>query len=117
MASADRDPEDPVEARRLLIQLFDAGEFRITERARREGIPILPSLGIRYLQEGGLVRYVMRLLRRGHELRRMIRGDPPDSRPRGWCMKNCDGSGLFIEMTVEEVKMGQPVAVLISFHH
>jgi hypothetical protein len=116
MASANPDPEDPGEARRLLIRLFDAGDYQITERARREGYPILPTLGLRRC-DGALVEYVLRLLRGGHEMRRMIRGDPPDSLPRGWCVRNCDGRGLFIEMTLEEPRMGQPMAFLISFHH
>jgi hypothetical protein len=32
-------------------------------------------------------------------------------------MRNCDGHGLFIEMTIEDKRMGQQVAFLISFHH
>jgi hypothetical protein len=31
-------------------------------------------------------------------------------------MRDCDGRGLFIEMTLEEVRMGQNLAFLISFH-
>jgi hypothetical protein len=115
MASANPDPEDPGAARQLLIQLFDAGDYLITERARREGCAILPSLGMRPC-DGALVEYVLRLLRGGHPLRRMIRGDPPDSLPRGWCLRNCDGRRLFIEMTIEEVRMGRHMAFLISFH-
>ena len=55
------------------------------------GLPILPSLGIRYLQEGGLIRYVIRLLRGGHEIRRMIRGDPPDSPLHGHALRDLHG--------------------------
>jgi hypothetical protein len=117
MASAeDPDPEDPGAARQLLARLFDEGDYLITERARREGYPILPSLGLRPC-DGALVEYVLRSLRGGHPLKRMIRGAPPDSLPRGWCMRNCDGHGLFIEMTIEEKRMGQQVAFLISSHH
>ncbi len=115
MPGENLDPEDPVEARRLLIRLFDAGDYRITERALREGFPILEELG-RRPSDGALIAYVLRLLRRGHAIRRMIRGEPPDSMPRGWCMRDCDGHGLFIEMTVEELRMGRQAAFLISFH-
>ena len=115
MASADRDPEDPAEARQLLIGLFDSGDYLITDRARRDGYPILPQLGLRPC-DGALAEYTLRLLRGGHPIRRMIRGDPPDSLPRGWCMRKCDRHGLFIEMTIEEVRMGQQMAFLISFH-
>jgi len=117
MASADLDPEDPVEARRLLIRLLDAGDYRITDRARREGLPILRAFGVRSPLDGSLVEFVLRLLRGGHPIHRMIRGQPPDSLPRGWCMRNCDGHGLFIELTIEEVRMGQQVAFIISFHN
>jgi hypothetical protein len=116
MASPNPDPEDPVQARRLLIRLFAAGDYHITDRARQDGYPLLPALGLRPC-DGSLVEYALRLLRRGHRLRRMIRGNPPDSLPRGWCMRNCDGRRLFIEMTLEEPRMGQQVAFLISFHY
>ena len=115
MASVTPDPEDPGDARRRLIQLFDGGDYLITQRAQREGYPILRDLGRRSC-DGALIEYVLHLLRGGHRIRRMIRGDPPDSQPRGWCIRNCDGNGLFIEMTIEEVRMGQAVACLISFH-
>jgi hypothetical protein len=115
MASASLDPEDPAQARQLLIQLLDAGDYQITGRAQREGYLILQDLGIRPC-DGALIEYVVRELRRGRPIRRMIRGDPPDSAPRGWSMKDCDGHGLFIEMTLEEVRMGQQMAFLISFH-
>src|SRR5947209_2255994 len=113
MASANPDPEDPHEARALLIRLFDGGDYQITERARRDGYPILPALRMRR-GDGSLVEYALRLLRGGHPIHRMIRGSPPDSLPRGWCMRDCDGHGLFIEMTLEEVRMGQHMAFLIS---
>ncbi len=115
MSSANPDPEDPNDARQLLIQLFDEGDYRITGRALREGFAILPSLGMRPC-DGALVEYVLRLLRGGHRIHRMIRGNPPDSQPRGWYMKDCDGQGLFIELTIEEVRMDQQEAFLISFH-
>jgi hypothetical protein len=117
MASADLDPEDPDKARPLLVRLLEEGDYRITDRARNDGFPILRVLGVRDPLDGSLVDFVLRLLRRGHPIRRMIRGEPPDSLPRGWCMKNCDGHGLFIELTIEEVRMGQQVAFLISFHN
>lgn len=115
MAAEDLDLEDPGKARQLLVRLFDGGDYRITQRALREGYPILADLGQRP-SDGALVGYVLRLLRRGHDIHRIKRGEPPDSMPRGWCMRDCDGHGLFIEMTIEEVRMGQQVAFLISFH-
>jgi hypothetical protein len=94
--------------------LFGAGDYHITERARREGYPLLPALSLRPC-DGSLVEYALRLLRAGHPIHRMIRGDPPDSLPRGWCMRKC-GRRLFIEMTLEEPRMGHHMAFLISIH-
>ncbi len=115
----DWGPEDSAEARRLLIQLLEErGFYRISGRARDEGTPILKGRGFRSPLDGSFVVYVLSLLRRGYpRLRRMLRGNPPDSIPRGWCMRNCDGNGLFIEMTVERVRANQYEAFLISFHY
>src|SRR5256885_1020494 len=110
------DPEDPNQARLLLIRLLDEGDYRVTDRARNEGLPILRMLGFENPLEGSLVQYVVDLLRGSHPIHRMIRGEPPDSLPRGWGLRNCDGQGLFIELIIEERKMGQPEAWLISFH-
>ena len=116
MASADRGPEDPGKARRLLIGLFENDDWRITERARREGFPILRRLGVPYPTDWALVEYVLSLLRENYPMHIIQRGNPPGSRANGYVMNNSDGHGLYIELTIEEERIGRPVAWIISFH-
>jgi hypothetical protein len=116
MASANPDPEDPGAARQLLIRLFEQDDWQITDRARREGFPILRRLGIPFPTDWALVDYVLDLLREAYPMHIIPRGDPPGSRANGYVMNNSDGRGLYIELTIEEARIGQPLAWIMSFH-
>jgi hypothetical protein len=104
------------EARQRLTELFDADDWEVTESAVTAGLPILRRMGNAYPTRAALIDYVLDLLRADFPMHTIQRGDPPGSLSVGYVMNNSDGLGLYIELAIEEVRMGQPRAWLLSFH-
>lgn len=108
-------PEALEEARQQLARLFDAGDYEITDQAQLDGFPILRREGLRPT-EGALVGWILDLLASNFPMHAVGLGEPPCSGGIGWVMNNADNQGLYIKLALEERRIGQGVAWLLSFH-
>src|SRR5437016_1647139 len=100
------------EARRDLIRLFEADDWRVTNRAESQGRRILLERGYEEATQWGICAFVLARLKSGFPIRAFGMGEPQGCRGIGYKMKNADGQGLYIELKIEEDEVW-----VISFHY
>lgn len=93
------DCSDPETARARLVELLEEDEWRISERARREG-----SVALRWLHDceptdQQMVVYVISLLKTKTTLRCAPQGNPPGSTGIAWQMT--DARNVFVKLRIQ----------------
>jgi hypothetical protein len=119
------EPSELEQAREELIRLIQNDDWEVVHSAslRRDDSPgqegylaILRRLGVQYPSEGAMVAYVLDLLKSNFPMHAVGLGEPLGSLGIGWVMNNSDGRDLYIKLTIQEQRMGQPRARFLSFH-
>ena len=98
------------EVRRRLIELIEADEWRITERAERTGRAFLRGV-VPVPTQLSIVRHVLHLLRQADcSLIPVPMGEPPGSHGLGYRVQDPGSHHLYIKVKIEE-----DLAWIISF--
>jgi len=84
------------EARTRLIELLEAEECRITDKAERAGRQILGQW-MPLPTQWAIFEFALQRLRDNFPLHAVPQGDPPGSRGVAYEMRNVDGKGLYIQ--------------------
>jgi hypothetical protein len=111
---AEEADDNPEAARTRLLELLDADEWEISERARCEGKVALRWLHGREPTDCEMVDFVISLLRAGTILRCAPQGDPPGSTGVAWQMT--DAHNVFVKLRICERRIGQEYAYIQSIH-
>ncbi|MCI0378495.1 MAG: hypothetical protein L0215_12875 [Gemmataceae bacterium] len=95
-----------------LIDLFENDDWRITNKAERDGKEIL-SLVTGFASQFAIVEFVTDCLKQSEPMHEIQRGEPPGSRSVGYVMNVCKRGmdDLYIELVIED-----DLAWIISFH-
>ena len=100
------------EVRRELIRLFQGNDYRLTDRADRDGRKILLERRYKPSTQWGICAYILDQLLADFPMRAVGMGEPPGSRGVGYVMYNVDGDGLYIKLKIEEGEVW-----VLSFHY
>ncbi len=112
---APNQPDNPeAAARARLLELLEGGDWRFSERARREGAIALRWLHNREPMETEMVDYLIALLQSNSTLRCAPQGNPPGSTGIAWQMT--DARNIFIKLQIREWRIGQEFALIQSIH-
>lgn len=104
----------PSEARARLLTLLKADEWRLSERARREGKVALSWLQSREPTDCEMIDHVISLLESDPALRCQPQGDPPGSTGIAWQMT--DDRNVFFKLQICEHRIGEEYAYIQSIH-
>jgi hypothetical protein len=97
-----------------LLELLEADDWELSERARREGKVALRWLHHREPTDWELVEYVISLLKSNTTLRCAPQGDPPGSTGIAW--QTTDPRNIFVKLRICERRIGQEFAYIQSIH-
>jgi hypothetical protein len=111
---AEEDYDNPATARTRLLELLEADDWELSERARNEGKVALRWLQNREPTDWEMVEYVIALLKANTDLRCAPQGDPPGSTGIAWQMT--DRRNIFIKLRICERRIGQEFAKIQSIH-
>jgi hypothetical protein len=114
---AEEADNDPAVARTRLLELLEGGDWKLSERARREGKPALRWLHDREPTDWEMVEYVISLLKSTRTLRCAPQGNPPGSAGIAWQMT--DRRNVFVKLRIEGgfgQKCRQEYAFIQSIH-
>jgi hypothetical protein len=100
---ANQDPnKDDATARRKLVELLEADEWKFTRPALEQGREALKGVIRDPPGECAIIDYILGLLKGNFPLLRTLLGEPPGSCGVGWVMNNPDGRHTYIKLKIAE---------------
>lgn len=98
-------------ARAEYIRLLENDDWRVTQRALVDAMPILREIGVAYPTECALVDKVLDLLKGDHPLKAIGMGEPQGINGIAHVMKDGYVDGLYIKLKIENDQV-----YVLSFH-
>jgi len=106
------DPNDPIWQE--LIDLMEADDGETAKSALATGRPLLQRMGLSPTS-GGMIGYVLDLLKTRYPMHELPLGDPPGCHGIGYVMNNSDGNKLYIKFKINEVSFSEKRFYILSF--
>ncbi len=114
MAAQDAN-KDEASARKRLVELLEADEWKFTKPALEQGREALKGVIRDPPGECAIIDYLLSKLRREFPLTRTLLGEPPGSSGIGWVMNNPDGRHTYIKLKIVEDGLREH-ALVVSCH-
>jgi hypothetical protein len=91
--------------------LFEQDEWRVTNRALDDGLPILRALGVAFATECSMVDKILDALRANHPIKAIGMGEPPGTHGIAHVLKGAYLKELYIKLKIDE-----DIVYVLSFH-